>query len=149
MEIIEEMLLGKKVTSVSSASSKSSFWLNWCLRGGRLFIFILKAFRLATSESTVFSFVDCRIALAALKVTDSVVRPLLIRVLLLTDDDADTFFSVAASRDRLLLPLSVICAFFFITTGSLYLLPPPALLFWAQSNWQCNHSVKKRNGLSW
>ena len=118
-----------KVTSVSRASSKSSFWLNWCFRGGRLLILILKAFRLATSESTVFSLVDCRMALAALKVTDSAVRSLLIRVFLLTDDDVDTFFSVAVSSARLLLPLSVICNFFFVTTGSLYLLPPPALLF--------------------
>jgi hypothetical protein len=73
-------------------------------------IFILNAFRLATSESTVFSLVDCRIALAALKVTDSPVRSLLIRVFLLTadDDDAASFFTVAVSSDRLLLPLSAI-----------------------------------------
>ena len=74
-------------------------------------IFILNAFRLATSESTVFSLVDCRIALAALKVTDSPVRSLLIRVFLLTADDDDaaaSLFTVAVSSDRLLLPLSAI-----------------------------------------
>lgn len=120
------------LTSVSNASKSNSFCENWCLNGGLLLILILNAFFLATSESTVFSLVDCLIALTVSKaLKESKLSLWLMRIFLTAAFPSVSVVSAPLFLILVLWALSNDVVFFFFAAGSLYLFKL-LLLFWKQ-----------------